>query len=91
MFSAVLRDPTAKDGERSATVTRLGPPDSGRRVEINVTWMGLRRPPRVEEDSVIALSHRVLGNLREACAPHTPTPVECDRGDGHVWRCAPAA
>ena len=87
IFWVVLRDSTAKGRQRTVTVTRLAPPDSGGKVEVHFVWIGLRRPAKAEEHAVIGLGNRVLARLRDACAPHTPTPVECDYNDGHVWRC----
>jgi hypothetical protein len=89
VFWVTLRDSTAKGGERTVTVTRLAPPDSGGKVEFHFVWGGLRRPPKAQEQAAIGLGNRLLGHLRNACAPQTPTPVECDY-DGHVWPCAQA-
>lgn len=88
IFWVILRDSTAQDGQRTATVTRPAPPDSGGKVEVNFVWFGTQRPARAEEDAVISLGNRVLERLRGACAPQTPTRIECDYGDGRTWLCA---
>ena len=90
IFWVSLRDSTAKGGQRTVTVTRLAPPDSGGKVEVHFVWGGLRRPSKAEEHAVVGVGSRLLGELRNACAPQTPTPVECDYNDGHVWHCEQA-
>ena len=90
IFWVLLGDSTAKDGERMVAVTRPTRPDAEGRVELTFVWTGVRRPAKAEEYAVISLANRVLARVRRACAPQTPTPVECLYGDGRVWRCAQA-
>ena len=90
IFWVNLRDTTAKGGQRTVTVTRLAPPDSGGKVEVHFVWGGVRRPSKTEEHVAVAVGNRLLDDLRNACAPQTPTPVECDYNDGHVWHCEQA-
>lgn len=90
IFWVLLRDSTAKDGQRMVAVTRPTRPDAEGRVELTFVWTGVRRPAKAEEYAVISLANRVLARVRRACAPQTPTPVECLYGDGRVWRCAQA-
>jgi len=90
IFWVLLGDSTAKDGERMVAVTRPTRPDAEGRVELTFVWTGVRRPAKAEEYAVISLANRVLARVRRACAPQTPTPVECVYGDGRVWRCAQA-
>ena len=90
IFWVTLRDSTAKGGQRTVTVTRLAPPDSGGKVEVHFVWAGLRRPSKAKERAAVSVGNQLLAHLRNACAPNTSTPVECDYHDGHVWRCEQA-
>jgi hypothetical protein len=79
----VVRDSTAKRGRREALVLRPVPPDSGV-VIMAFTWVGrLRRPAIEEERAVAAIARRALAEVRTACAPASPTQVECAYSDGH--------
>ena len=91
-FYLTLRDSTAPDGKRTASVHHWAPPDSGGKVEITFIWVGWpHRVPATEQRTVVVLATHLLGEFRRACAPETPTPIECDRDRRRVWRCAPTA
>lgn len=88
-FWLVLRDSTAADGRRLASLFRDSP-DRGGPLEMSFSWPGFRRPPAVEERAAAALADRVLAHLHRSCAPDAPRPAVCDCGDGKWKPCAPA-
>ena len=83
----LVHDSTAVNGQRMISVTRSTRPESEGKVELTFVWTGAQRPAKPEEYAVISLGNRLLTRLRRACAPLTPTRVECEYGDGRTWPC----
>jgi hypothetical protein len=83
----LVHDSTAENGQRIVSVARSTRPESEGKVELTFVWTGAHRPAKTEEYAVIRLGNRLLTRLRRACAPLTPTPIECDYGDRRAWQC----
>jgi len=84
-----VRDSTAKGGRRNASIVH-NPSDRPGWITYNVTWVGIGRPSKVQQQSMSLLADRLLGQLQAACAPGDLTRPKCEWGDGKWSPCAPA-
>ena len=79
----VLRDSLALDSAWTARVTRAMSRDSMALVTVDYTWVLYRGPRNAAERARLqGLLTTLLDEVRHACAPDSPSPVECQTG----WR-----